>query len=235
MNEVSLTDVANRYQVSSSVIFDWVETRFLPWPARFVDGEPVWSEASLDAHDSAVWAGGGRPDGDKTFTTERQRTFRPRRQRTGSERLSQIAEIVESQDDDLGAWFREALEAWQQGDDLAAALELTEAARRARRDAAIRAAAEHLTITSLHGKAERLRLWCEYVKTNRKRPTRAPRKLEAHEAGTNEVERLMAAAIDTGLPMPKSTKQYERILSVGHAPGCVSKVDKVEADNSFVR
>lgn len=230
MDEAGLKEVAKRYQVATHVIFDWIEQRFLPWPARFDGDEPVWSVASLDAHDAAVWAGGGRPDGDKKFTPEQQRTFRPGRQRTGSERLNQIAKIVEDQDDELGGWFREALEQWQQGNDLAAALELTESARRARRDAAIRAAAEHLNITSLHGKAERLRLWSEYIKANRKKPTHAWQKLEAHEAGTSEVERLMTAAIDTGLPIPKSTKQLERILSVGHTAETVSMPVKMEAE-----
>jgi len=228
---LTLTEVARRYQVATHVVFDWVEARFLPWPARFIDGEPVWSVADLDRHDAAVWAGRGRPDTDKRFTREQARTYRPKR--TGSARLSAIAEIVEGHDDELGGWFREALEQWQQGEDLAAALELTEAARRARRDAAIRAAAEHLNITSLHGRAERLRLWAEYIQANRGKPTRTWRKLEAGEAGTSEVERLMTAAVDVGLPMPKSTKQYERIVSVGHSPESMSTTCNVEANNSI--
>lgn len=125
MSGLTLKQVARRYQVQTHVVFDWVEARFLPQPRKYRDGEPMWDERDLDAHDGAVWAGRGRPDGDKHFVPRHQEEqpqppkLRPATPgRAQLRRLQSAIEHNRPVPEDVAQWLSEALERFEQGEPL---------------------------------------------------------------------------------------------------------------------
>jgi hypothetical protein len=225
---LNLTDVARRYGIQKFVVIERVEAGFLPEPVS--DGEEMlWSESELDAHDRVVWAGKGKPNVGKHFGNRHHKP--ERKKRSAAVLLDRLRRSLDQGDalpEDVTQWLREGLDAFSEGSSLDEALELNQSTRRARRDAALRAAGEHLEIASIHGKAKRLRLWAQWIEANKERGPIDPwMKLDAHNT-PSEVERLVRAAVDSGLAMPASVKQYERILAVRHEDGEMSTAAMME-------
>jgi hypothetical protein len=229
---LTLTDVARRYQTTKRAVLEKVEAGFLPEPVNDGD-ELLWSASELDAHDHIVWRGHGRPDAGKRFGNRHHKPDRRPRPSPAVllDRLRRSLDQREALPEDVAGWLRDALEQFNHGTSLDEALELDQSTRRHRRDAALRAAADHLDIPSLHGKAKRLQLWVRWVQADQERgPLHRWMKLDADNT-PSEVERLVRVAIDSGQSVPASVKQYERILSVRHESGEMSEPAMLEGNH----
>lgn len=119
------------------------------------------------------------------------------------ERLQVIADHLASVSPDDAAWLQGALEDIERGTPPADALGFCHQVQRARRDAAIRRAAE-LIDGSEWQRAQKLERWITWLEHDVTPP---------RDCDESTMERALDAAQATGLALPKSARQIYRILT----------------------
>ena len=119
------------------------------------------------------------------------------------ERLESIARTLEAINAPDARWLSEAVSDIRVGVPVAEALGFSPANQRARRDAAIRRAAD-LIDGSEWQKARKLKLWIDWLEHD------VPTPIDCDES---TMERALDAAQRSGLTLPKSDRQIYRILT----------------------
>jgi hypothetical protein len=118
-------------------------------------------------------------------------------------RLQAIADHLAHVAPDDAAWLRAVLEDIETGVPANEALGFSPANQRARRDAAIRRAAELINGSDWQ-RAQKLELWIRWLEHDVTPP---------RDCDESTMERALDAAQATGLALPKSARQIYRILT----------------------